>query len=119
MLVSRSYSLHGVFLHVETTAMEAIREVHTLLSPFASDLKEDPDCVISISPDYPENHEFPPEVRVLWDGVLPEGIRATYRGDETLRWIKLYGFSLSCFSLNSRHAKISYKPGAEWCLISG
>ena len=99
--------------------MEAIREVDTLLSAFSSDLEKGPNCFISICPDYSEEHEFLPSIRVLWDGDLPEGIHLTYCGDETRRWIKLHGLSLACFDLASCRAEISFKPGGEWCLISG
>ncbi|MGO9018809.1 MAG: hypothetical protein ACLQVJ_10720 [Syntrophobacteraceae bacterium] len=99
--------------------MEAIGEVDALLSAFSSDPGKGPNCFISIRPDYSEEHEFLPSIRVLWDGELPEGIHATYCGDETRRWIKLHGLSLACFDLASCRAEISFKPGAEWCLISG
>lgn len=119
MLLPRSYNIHGLSLLVEATAREAILEVDTLLSPFSSDLGQGPNCFISIRPDYSEEHEFLPSGRVLWDGELPEGIHATYCGDETLRCINLQGVSLACFDLASCCAEISFKPGAEWCLISG
>jgi len=99
--------------------MEAVKEVDTLLSAFPSDLEQEAHCLISISPDYSEEHEFIPPARVLWDGDLPEGIRATCCGDETLRWIKLHGLSVARVDLAACHAEISFKRGAEWCLISG
>ncbi len=119
MLLSRSYNIHGLRLLVEATAMEAIREVDALLSAFSSDLGKGPNCFISICPDYPEEHEFLSSIRVLWDGDLPEGVHVTYCADETRRWIKLHGLSLACFDLASCRAKISFKPGSQWCLISG
>ena len=72
--------------------MEAVREVDTLLSPFADGLEKEPNCFISINHDYSEEHEFAASVPILWDGVLPESVRATYCGDENRRWIKLHGF---------------------------
>ncbi len=119
MFLSRSYNIHGLSLLVEATAVEAIREVDTLLSEFSSDLGKGPNCFISIRPDFTEEREFPSSIHVLWDGNLPEGIHATYCGDETRRWIKLHGLSLACFDLASCRAEISYKPGGQWCLISG
>ncbi len=99
--------------------MEAIQEVDSLLSAFSSDLGKEPNCFISIRSDYSEESEFLPSGRLLWDGELPEGIHATYCGDETRRWIKLHGLSLACFDLASCRAEISFKPGGEWRLISG
>jgi len=119
MFLSRSYNLHGLSLLVEATAVEAAREVDTLLSPFASEPGKEPNCFISISPGYSEDHEFPPAVPVLWDGILPEGVRATHCGNETLRSIELHGLALASFDLASRRAEVSFKPGAEWCLVSG
>lgn len=119
MLLSRSYNIHGLSLLVEATTVEAAREVERLLSPFAGNPGKEPDCSISISPGYLEDHEFPPAAPVLWDGVLPEGVRATHRGNETLRSLELHGLTLARFDLASRRAEVSFRPGAEWCLVSG
>jgi hypothetical protein len=99
--------------------MEAIREVDTLLSAFANWLEKEPDFFISINSDYSEEHEFAASVPILWDGELPERVHATYCGDENRRWLKLHGLSLAHFDLVSCRAEISFKPGAERCLISG
>ncbi len=118
-MFSASYNIHGLSLLVEAMAMDVIREVDTLLCPFSETLRKRPDCLISISAAYSAKHEFLPPGRLLWDGKLPEGIHATYRGDETRRCIELHGLSFACFDLSACHAEISFKPGAEWCLLSG
>ncbi len=119
MLLSGFYNIHGISILVEAIAMDVIREVDALLYPFARASEKRPDYTISISPTYPGNREFLPPGRVLWDGKLPDDIRATYWGDETRRCIKLHELSLACFDLATCHAEISFKPGAEWCLLSG